>query len=108
MKIRAGDVVKVISGNKNIKGTVSKVVAVDRKCERVTLEKGLVHKKHLKREKSRKNPEGGIIELPVSIHVSNVMLMSEALGRPVRAGSMDIEGVKTRIARGKGASGERI
>lgn len=108
MNIRAGDVVKVISGSKNIKGTVTKVVSVDRERQRVTLENGPVHKKHLKPERSRKHPEGGIVERPASIHVSNVMLMSESLGRPVRVGMREIDGVKTRVARGKTSSGEKV
>lgn len=108
MKIKTGDVVKVISGNKNIKGTVGKVVAVDRERQRVTLENGPKHKKHLKPEKSRKHPEGGIIERPASLHVSNVMLMSESAGRPVRTGVNIVDGEKTRVARGKASSGEKL
>ncbi len=108
MKIRAGDVVKVIAGNKNIIGSVSKVIAVDRIRERIFLENGPVNKKHLKPEKSRKHPEGGIIDRPASIHVSNVMLMSESLARPVRVGAKIVDGVKTRVAIGKSSSGEKV
>lgn len=108
MKIKTGDVVKVISGNKNIKGTVGKVIAVDRCRERITLENGPMHKKHLKPERSRKHPEGGIVERPASLHVSNVMIMSEASGRPFRVGSQEIDGNKTRVAKGRSSSGEKL
>lgn len=108
MKIKSGDVVKVISGNKDIKGTVAKVVSVNPETERVILEGGRVNKKHMKPERSRKHPEGGIIERAASIHVSNVMLMSEASNRPVRAGFSIVEGKKSRVARGRNSSGEQI
>jgi large subunit ribosomal protein L24 len=108
MKIKSGDVVKVISGNKDIKGTVAKVVSVNRETERVVLEGGRVNKKHLKPERSKKHPEGGIIERAASIHVSNVMLMSEASGRPVRIGFSTVDGEKSRVARGRNSSGEKL
>jgi large subunit ribosomal protein L24 len=108
MKIRSGDVVKVISGNKDIKGTVGKVIAINRETERVILENGPMHKKHLKPERSRKHPEGGIIEKRASIHVSNVMLMSETSERPVRVGFVISDGQKRRVARGRGSSSENV
>jgi len=108
MKIRAGDVVKVIAGSKSVKGIVGKVVSVDRVRERVFLDNGPVHKKHMKPERSRKHPEGGIIDRAASVHISNVMLMSESLGRPVRVGSKLIDGVKTRVTKGKASGGEKV
>ncbi len=108
MKIKSGDIVKVISGGKNVKGTVGKVVSVDCDSQRVVLENGPVHKRHLKPERNRKHPEGGIIERQASIHISNVMLMSEANGRPVRTGVSLIDGKKTRVARGAKISSEKV
>lgn len=108
MKIKSGDVVKVIAGNKNIRGTVQKVISVDREAGRVVLDNGPVNKRHMKPERSRKHPEGGIIEKPGSVHVSNVMLMSEASGGPVRTGFKEIDGQRVRVAKGRRASGEKI
>lgn len=108
MKIKSGDVVKVIAGNKDIRGKVAKVISVDRERERIVLEGGPVHKRHLKPEKNRKHPEGGIIEKQASVHVSNVMLMSEASNRPVRVGFVEVDGQKSRVAKGKNTSGEKI
>jgi large subunit ribosomal protein L24 len=104
MRIKVGDLVKVISGSEKIRGTTAKVVSVNVKGQRVVLEGGLMHKKHVKPERSRKHPEGGIVEIPASIHLSNVMLMSESSGRPVRVGYDMKDGKKVRVARGKGAS----
>lgn len=109
MKIKQGDVVKVITGNKNIKGTTGKVISVDRDRQRVILENGPVHKKHLKPERSRKHPEGGIIERKASVHVSNVMLISESSNRPVRVGfHVAADGQKSRVARGRNTSAEKV
>ncbi len=108
MKIKNGDIVKVISGAKEVKGTVGKVVSVDLKNERVVLENGPMHKRHLKPERNRRHPEGGIVERAASIHVSNVMLMSEANGRPVRVG-YTVEGEqKSRVARGRKVNAEKV
>lgn len=108
MKIKSGDLVKVISGTKDLRGTVGKVLSVDCESQRIVLENGPVHKRHLKPEKNRKHPEGGIIERKASIHVSNVMLMSEANGRPVRVGYAIVDGQKSRVARGRNISSEKV
>lgn len=108
MKIKRGDVVKVISGNKDIIGSVQKVISVDRESGRVILENGPVNKKHMKPERSRKHPEGGIMEKPASVHVSNVMVIPEGSARPFRVGYAEEGGKKVRVAKGRHASGEKI
>lgn len=106
MKIKSGDMVKVISGDKKIKGQILKVISINAEAQRVILENGPMHKKHLKPERSRKHPEGGIIEKPASVHVSNVMLMKEGAERPFRVGYTYNNGEKVRVARGRSASSE--
>lgn len=106
MHIKSGDMVKVIAGKS--KGLTGKVVRIDRASERVVLENGPINKRHMKPEKSRKHPEGGILERPASIHCSNVMLMSEGAARPFRSGVKIEDGQKLRVARGRAASGEAI
>lgn len=108
MKIRKGDTVKVISGNKKFLGTIHKVVSIDKNSDRVYLENGPIKKCHIKPERNRKHPEGGIIEKPGSIHVSNLMLLCEAINSPVRVGFKQIDNKKVRVARGRRASGEVI
>jgi len=106
MRIKTGDTVKVIAGK--VKGLTGKVISVDRCSERIVVENGPVNKRHLKPEKSRKHPEGGILERPASIHVSNVMVVSQTSNRPVRIGYEVKDGQKIRVARGRHASGEAI
>jgi ribosomal protein L24 len=68
-----------------------------------------MHKKHIKPQRSQKHPEGGVVELPRSIHVSNVMLMSEGLARPVRTGTLVTDdGKKIRVAKGRGINAEAV
>jgi large subunit ribosomal protein L24 len=110
-KIKKGDLVKVISGAKDIKGKTGKVLEVLRDGDswRVRLEGLRIVKKHIKPQKSPKHPEGGIVEGAGSIPISNVMLMSEKLGRPVRTGaSFTSDGKKQRVGRGKNVKAEQV
>ena len=108
MRIKVGDLVKVICGDDKIRGTTGKIVSLDLKKQRVVLAGGPMNKKHLKPERSKKHPEGGVIEVPSSVHFSNVMVVSEEMGRPVRIGYEIKDGKKIRVARGKGASSGAI
>ena len=99
--LKAGDVVKVISGAH--KGASGRVIEVLREKQRVRIEDVAMQKRHLSPQKDPRHPEGGIIEGPGTIHISNVMLVSEDLGRPVRTGSIfTSDGNKKRVARGNG------
>jgi large subunit ribosomal protein L24 len=99
--IKVGDTVKVISGAH--KGAQGRVIEVLREKSRVRIEDVAMVKRHLAPQKSPRHPEGGIIEGPGSVHLSNVMLLSEELGRPVRTGAtFTQDGKKKRVARGRG------
>jgi large subunit ribosomal protein L24 len=79
--IRKGDTVKVIAGKE--KGKSGKVLEVIREVGRVRVEKLMTVKRHQKKGRSQANPEGGIVEMPGTIAISNVMVMG-AEGKPVR------------------------
>lgn len=80
MKIRKGDEVYVITGkHKGKRGKVLRVVGGGRK---VVVEKLNIVKRHTK--PTQKNPHGGIEEKEAPIDISNVMLVSPKVGRPVR------------------------
>lgn len=83
MKIKTGDTVKVITGH--YKGTVAEVIAVLPKTSQVVVEGVNMKKKHLK--PSQANPDGGIIEREVPIHVSNVMAYDSKAKVASRVGS---------------------
>ena len=82
LKIRKGDTVVVISGVHKSRDTRYKVLSVDKLNNRVSLE-GLTLKKHTR--PSAKHPQGGIVDVPASIHISNVMLVDGA-GNATRVG----------------------
>ncbi len=101
MRIKVGDSVKVIAGShKNHVGKVAKLCA---KKMRVQVEGLSPFKRHLKAGRHPAHSEGGIVEKPRSIHISNIMLMSGELKRAVRTGigQQDESGKKTRVARGR-------
>ena len=74
LKIKKGDVVKVIAGSE--KGKTGTVQAVKEQDMRILVEGVNVRKKHVK--PSQQNPQGGIISKEAPIHYSNVMLMDGA------------------------------
>lgn len=79
-RIRKGDTVMVISGRE--KGKVGKVLHVNSRAGRVTVEKLNIIKRHTK--PSQKVRQGGIVEKEAPMDVSNVMVYSHSLGKPSR------------------------
>ncbi len=97
LKIRKGDLVKVITGKEA--GKTGKVMRVDRATMRVVVERLNLVKKHT-RPHPKKNPQGGVIEREAPIHVSNVMLVCPACGQPTRVGyRFRDDGTKVRVCR---------
>ncbi len=68
-RVKKDDTVVVISGSE--KGRRGKVLRVDREKQLVVVEGINVRKKTQRR--SQAHPEGGILDLPCPIHISNVM-----------------------------------
>jgi large subunit ribosomal protein L24 len=81
LKIKKGDSVFVITGEHKSKERY-KVVSIDPKTLRATLE-GVLVKKHTK--PTSKFPQGGIVDVPATIHISNLMLVDGA-GSATRVG----------------------
>ena len=73
LHIKVGDAVKVIAGQEL--GKEGKVLSVDRKKMRATVEGLQMIKKHSK--PSAEDPQGGIVEREAGIHVSNLMIVSK-------------------------------
>ncbi len=65
MRLKTGDTVKVITGSRNDKGTVSEIIQVFPDKNQVLVEGVNLKKKHLK--PSQINPDGGIIEKEMPI-----------------------------------------
>ena len=82
IKLRKDDLVRVIAGRD--KGKTGKVLDVHRQTGRVTVEGGMIVKRHTKPNPS-KQIKGGVAEKPMPIHVSNVMILTPG-GVPTRIG----------------------
>ena len=96
MKIKKGDMVKVIAGKD--KDKEGKVVHVDRKSGRVVVEGVNMLTKHTK--PSAQNQQGGIINVEGTIDVSNVMYLHN--GKATRIGFTEKDGKKVRVAKATG------
>jgi|SRR5690606_4711216 len=105
IKLRTGDLVKVLSGNS--KGAQGKVLEVLKAENRAVVEGVNIVKKHSK--PSAANPNGGIIEKEAPIHISNLVLIDPKSGQPTRVGRkvVEVEG-KNKIVRVAKKSGEVI
>ncbi len=105
IKIKKDDLVKVVAGRD--KGKTGKVLEVNRVSGRVTVEGVMVVKRHT-RPNPAKQIKGGIAEKELSIHASNVMIMT-ADGVPTRIGyKMETVGGSTRRVRIARKGGESL
>ncbi len=94
LHVTKGDTVQVISGED--KGKRARVLRVNPKTGRVTLEGVNVVKRH---KKATQTTEAGIIEFPAPIHHSKVMLVDPKSGEPTRIRRrLDKDGTVERIA----------
>ena len=106
-KIKKGDTVQVIAGRD--KGKRGKVLEVLPEEGKVRVEGIAIQKRHLKAGARQSLPQGGILDRPGKIHISNVRFYSEQAGRGVRSGFEQTgDGGKVRVARGKKAAGTRL
>lgn len=97
-KIKKGDTVQVLAGND--KGSTGKVLEIISNKSRVLVEGVNIVKKHKKPDAN--NPDGGILEMEASIHISNVALIDPKSGKPTRVGVKRENGTVQRIAKKSG------
>jgi large subunit ribosomal protein L24 len=99
-KIRKGDTVEVISGRSADKGQRGEVIKVYRDKQRVAVQGINIRKKHQGQiqTQGRALPPG-IIEFEGPIHISNVMLVCPACGKPTRVGINREEGKAHRVCK---------
>ncbi|NDD90823.1 50S ribosomal protein L24 [bacterium] len=80
--VRKDDQVQVIAGKE--KGKTAKVLRVYSKTGRVLLERLNMVKRHVK--PTNQNPQGGIVEKELPVHISNVLLVCSKCGKGTRHG----------------------
>jgi len=92
--IKKGDTVEVIAGNQ--KGSTGRVLRVIPERNMVVVQGVNIAKKHVRR--SRKNPQGGRINVEQPIHISNVLPVNPKSSRGGRIHyKKDKEGRKKRV-----------
>ena len=89
--VRRGDLVVVTKGkDKGKRGKVLRVIG-----DRVIVEKVMMVKRHSK--PTQKNPQGGIVEKEGTVHISNVALWDDKLGRGTRTKVVTEGDTKVRV-----------
>ena len=100
MNVRKGDKVEVITGKD--KGKQGEVLRAMPKDSKVIVDGAAIVKRHTK--PNAMNQQGGIIEKPAPIHVSNVMLVCPVCGKRTRVGhDVDDNGRRVRVCKKCGA-----
>jgi large subunit ribosomal protein L24 len=89
LKIKSGDIVRVIAGDH--KGSEGKVLKVDREKNKAIVEGVNMVSKHTK--PSAKSPQGGIVKKEAPIQISNISLIDPKTKETTRVG-LRIEGDK--------------
>jgi large subunit ribosomal protein L24 len=102
LHIKKGDTVMVVTGES--KGQKGRVLEVDREKSRAIIEGLNMISKHTK--PNAKAPQGGIIKKEAPIHISNLMLIDPASGKPTRIGRRLNQ--KNKLVRYSKKSGEEI
>jgi len=95
-KIKKDDKVKVLTGKD--KGKIGKVLKIVKKTNRVVIENINVVK--VNQRPTQANPQGGIVEKNMPIHVSNLMIMCNSCVKPTRISMKLLEdGKRVRICK---------
>lgn len=97
MNIKKGDNVIVVAGKD--KGTKGKVVKVFPSANKVVVEGANISKKH---KKPTRNAKGSIVEMPMPIDASNVMVLDARTGKQTRVGKKEVGAKMVRISRKTG------
>ena len=97
-KLRKGDEVVILAGRS--KGETGKIETLDKKTGRVYIAGKNLVKKHLKPNIS--NQDGGIVDVPMGIHVSKVALLDSKTSKPTRLGYKVEDGRKVRFSKRSG------
>jgi len=95
LKIKSGDIVRVIAGDH--KGSEGKVLRVLREKNKAVVEGVNMVSKHTK--PSAKNPQGGIVKKEAPIHISNIALIDPKSKSATKVG-IKVEGdMKVRFSK---------
>jgi large subunit ribosomal protein L24 len=99
LKIKKGDRVVVIAGAYKDLEKAREVLEVFPHENRAIVDQVNIAKKH---SKPTQNNPGGINDLPMSIHISNLMIADPKSGEPTRVGRKEVDGKLVRYSKKSG------
>lgn len=102
LHIKKGDTVIVITGES--KGQKGRVLEIGREKNKAIVEGVNMVSRHTK--PNAKAPQGGIVKKESPVHISNLMLVDPATGKPTRIGRK--LNAKNKLVRYSKKSGEEI
>lgn len=94
-KLKVNDTVLVTTGKD--KGKQGKIKTINWKTNRVVVEGVNVVKKAMR--PSQQSPQGGIVDLEKSLHISNVAMMDAKSGKATRVTVKEKNGKKIRVGK---------
>ena len=95
-KVRKNDTVQVLAGRE--RGKQGKVTRVIPREDRVVIEGVNIRKRHTKPR--RQGEQGGVVEFPAPLHISNVAVVCAKCARPARVGFRILtDGTKVRVCK---------
>ncbi len=97
--MKKGDIVKIITG-KN-RGKTGKVISVDKKTDRISVEGVNVYKKHSRPK--RQGEKGEVVNVVRPFDISNAMVVCSSCNKPVREAHKIEKKVNIRYCRKCGA-----
>jgi len=95
LHVKKGDLVEIIAGDQ--KGATGRVLSVDPIKKMVIIQGHNLAKKHVR--PSRRNPQGGRINVEQPVHLSNVLPVNPKTNKGTRVHyRIESDGVKKRVA----------
>jgi large subunit ribosomal protein L24 len=95
LSIKKNDKVRIIAGKD--KGKEGRILRANPESQRVVVEGANFIKKA--QRPTQKSPQGGILQMEGTIHVSNVMLLCPSCGQATRVGRKREDGVRLRVCK---------
>jgi large subunit ribosomal protein L24 len=94
-QIKKGDTVKVLSGKD--RGKQGRVLALDYKKNKATVEGVNMAKKAVR--PTQENQKGGIVDVALAIHLSNIQLVCPKCNKPTKVGRKLVNDKRVRICK---------
>jgi len=95
MKLKKNDNVMILAGKD--KGKTGVILSSFPKEDKIVVKGVAMAKKHIK--PSKKNPQGGIIDINLKIDSSNAMVVCPSCEKPTKIGYKDVNGKRIRICK---------